>query len=181
MNPHGHPGPALSISHDGSAHILPGHFGGFAGAQDAHYSMASRDSPREAFAPHAFMHGGGGLPSPGFGNVSPRQPAIFNERGFGGIDSVALAGVGSPMRDSFGPLGGPSSQGGLSGIGGPGSQEVAQMFDNFTNQEDDESQGKSKASGDASLTKKEERERDGDAKWGGDDDIDMFFDQGDEA
>lgn len=165
MNPHGHPGPALSISHDGSAHIHPGHFTGYGGPPDAHYSMGPRDSPREAFASHAFMHSSG-LQSPGFGSVSPRQPAMFNERGFGGIDNVALGSVGSPIRDSFGA---PGLQ---SGLGGPESQEVAQMFDHFTNQDDD-SQGKSKMIGDV---KKDESQRDGDAKWGGDDDIDMFFD-----
>lgn len=151
MNPHGHPGPPLSISHDGSAHIHPNHFGSFPG-QEPHYSMGPRDSPREAFAPHAFMHGSG-LQSPGF---SPRQPAIFNDRGFGAIDNVV-----SPMRESFG---GPISQG--------GSQEVAQMFDHFTNQDEDDSQ-KSKMAADGTVApKKEER----DAKWGGDDDLDLFFD-----
>lgn len=175
MNPHGHPGPALSISHDGSAHIPPpGPFSTYSGVHDSHFSMAPRDSPREAFTPHAYMHGGG-LQSPSFDSVSPRQSAIFTERGLGGIDSVALSGVGSPMRDSFGTLGGPSSHGGLGSIGGPESQEVAQMFDSFTNQDDD-SQGKSKAVGDVTPSKKEEAQREGDAKWGADDDIDMFFD-----
>jgi histone demethylase JARID1 len=165
MNPHGHPGPALSISPDGSAHIHPGHFAGYGGPPDAHYSMGPRDSPRGAFASHAFVHGSG-LQSPGFGSVSPRQPAMFNERGFGGIDNVALGSVGSPIRDSFGA---PSLQ---SGLGGPESQEVAQMFDHFTNQDED-SQGKSKMMGDV---KKDDSQREGDAKWDGDDDIDMFFD-----
>ena len=155
MNPHGHPGPALSISHNGSAHIHPGHF--YGGQPEAHYSMGPRDSPREAFSSHAFMHNNG-LPSPSFGSVSPRQPAMFNERGFGGIDNVAL-GVGSPIRESFG----------ATSLQGPESQEVAQMFDNFTNQEED---GQKKVE----AKKEEIVQREGDAKWGVDDDIDIFFD-----
>lgn len=140
-------------------------------------SSASRDSPREAFT-HSFLHNPG-LASPGF--ESARQPAIFNERGFDDValSSVGVGGVGSPLRETFG---GPSQ---LLGIGMPGSQEVAQMFDSFTNQDDDDSQ-KMKGvelggigsgvgvggSGVGTAGKKEERE----AKWGGDDDIDMFFD-----
>jgi histone demethylase JARID1 len=164
INHPNHPGPVLSGLHDGSNHTHPAHWG----VQEDHHgpfgmSVSPRDGPREAFAPHAFMHSGG-MQSPGFGEpVSPRQTGgIFNERGFGGIDTVAILGsVDSPMRDSFG-----------GGAGAGGSQDVAQMFNDLTNQgdpEDDEGHGKGKG---------ESRERDREsAKWGDDDDeMGLLFD-----
>lgn len=183
MNPHGHPGPSM---HDPPPHMHPTHYGGFAGVQDQHYmSSTSRESPREAFAAHAFLQG---LPSPSFDSAhSPRGPAIFNERAFGDVAIGGVGGIGSPMRESFGP-----SQ-------GVGSQEVAQMFDHFTNQDEDDSQGQknNKSLVDPALglglvaggngigiggVKKDDRDgqrdgaRDGaDAKWGTDEDLDMFF------
>lgn len=127
MNHHNHPGPILAGLHDGSSHAHPTHWGV---QEDRPFGMSvsPRDGTRDAFAPHAFLHGGG-MQSPNFGgSVSPRQTSgMFNERSFGGINSSVLGGVNSPVRDSFGG----SSQ----SLGGPsGSQDVAQMFNDLTNQ-----------------------------------------------
>lgn len=159
---HNHPGPILSGLHDGSNHAHPAHWGV---QEDRHgpfgMSVSPRDGTREAFAPHAFMHSGG-MQSPSFGGpVSPRQTGgIFNERSFGGIDSVAVLGsVDSPMRDSF-----------SGGAGPAGSQDVAQMFNDLTNQgEEEENKGVKGESG-------ESRERDREsAKWD-DDEMGLLFD-----
>ena len=176
MSHHSHPGPALSGLLDGPSHAQPVHYGGYPSIGNPQYSMSPRDSPREAFAPQAYMHGGNMHSPGGFGVDSPRQPPIFTDRGFAGIDSNALSTVVSPLRESFGPLsGGLSSniQPGLGSITATGSQDVAvaQMFDDLTNQED-ESQGKSQE-----LAKRKETEpADEEVKWGGNDDnMDLFF------
>ena len=162
INHHNHPGPILSGLHDGSSHAHPTHWGV---QEDRHgpfgMSVSPRDGPREAFAPHAFMHSGG-MQSPGFGGpVSPRQTGgMFNDRGFGGIDSAVLGSVDSPMRDSFG--GGSQSLGGAAG-----SQDVAQMFNDLTNQGEEDEHGK------GAKTERGERERD--TKWD-DDDLLLFDD-----
>jgi len=172
-----HPGPILTGLHDGSAHAHPTHYGGFAGLQEPHFSMSPRDSSREAFAPHAFLPGSE-MQSPTLGDTSPRQPAIFNERGFGSIDNSALAGLGSPIRDSFGPLGGLGSQGGQSGLASA-SQDSAQMFNDLTNQEEGDSQSKGKE-----IARDEDKDRENDragppgpgyTEWKMDEDI-LFFD-----
>jgi histone demethylase JARID1 len=101
------------------------------------------------------MHSGG-MQSPGFGTpVSPHQTGgMFNESEFGGIDTVAVLGsVDSPMRDSFG-----------NGTGQAGSQDVAQMFDDLTNQGEEE---------EPKITEGERGE--GDTNWN-DDEIGLFFD-----
>lgn len=105
------------------------------------------------------MHSSSGMPSPSFGApVSPRQTAgMFNERGFGGIDSAAVLGsVDSPMRDSFSGGPGPSA-----------SQDVAQMFNDLTNQGEDDEHIKS------AKVERERSERD--TKWD-DDDMGLLFD-----
>ena len=163
INHHNQPGPILSGLHDGSNHAHPAHWGV---QEDRHgpfsMSVSPRDGTREAFAPHAFMHSGG-MQSPGFGGpVSPRQTGgMFNERSFGGIDSVAVLGsVDSPMRDSFG--GGSQSLGGQAG-----SQDVAQMFNDLTNQGEEDEHAKG--------GKIERGERERDTKWD-DDDMGLLFD-----
>jgi histone demethylase JARID1 len=167
MNHHGHPAPVLSGLHDGNSHAHPSPWGT---PDDRHppfgLSVSPRDGPREAFAPHAFLHNNG-LPSPGFGGpISPRQTgSIFNDRGFGGID-VALA-VGSPIRDTFA-----SSQ----GLPPPGSQDVAQMFNDLTNQGEEED-GPTLEKGHTKSDSRHERDREAiDTKWDGEEDINMLFD-----
>jgi histone demethylase JARID1 len=169
MAHHSHPGPVLM--QDGPTHSHPSHYGGYPGPQDGNF-MSPRDNPREAFAPHAYLHSGG-MPSPGFGgSASPRQGTnnMFTDRGFGGIDTVALGGVGNSSFGSSQPLGGV--------LGGSGSQDVAQMFDELTNQDGlglgmDDSQESLKKG----KTEREEQEGLGDAKWGAaEDDLEMFFD-----
>ena len=109
----------------------------------------------------------------GFGNVSPRQTPIFNDRGFGGIDNTVLGGVDSPMSASFGTLSS-NIQPGLGNVTVSGNQDVAvaQMFDDLTNQEDD-SQGKN-----TDISKSKSEQGDGEVEWGGnaaDEDLNLFF------
>jgi histone demethylase JARID1 len=170
MGHHGLQGPILSGLHDGSAHAHPTHYGGFAGVQDGHFNINPRESSREAFTPHAFLNSDS-LQGPGFGGVSPRQSAMFNDRGFGAIDGVAtLGGVGSPIRDSFGGLG--SSQG-LGGSTPAGGQDLKQMFNDLTNQADEDDSQPSKGKGENG---EKERERDGETKWEEGEDMELFFD-----
>ena len=163
---HNHQGPLLSGLHDGTTnHAHPPQWD----VQDRHsfgLSVSPRDAPREAFALHAFMHSSSGMPSPGFGVGAPVSPrpsvGMFNEPGFGGMDSVAavLGGVDSPMRDSFSA--GPG--------GNSGSQDVAQMFDDLTNQGEDEESGKA-----GGKSEKGGGGGDRDTKWD-DDDMGLLFD-----
>ena len=165
---HGMPVPVLSGLHDGSGHAHPSHYGGFAGVQDVPFSMAPRDSASGAFVPHSFLHGGG-LPSPTFQGASPRQSGIFNERGFSSIDSVALGGVASPLRDSFGAIASSQSLG--AGIGGtPGGSQVDQMFNDLTNQTDEDDLQKKNG-----TQEREEVHETYSSKWDDDDsNMDMF-------
>ncbi|KAF4627760.1 hypothetical protein G7Y89_g10393 [Cudoniella acicularis] len=160
MHPLG--GPTLSGLPPDHGHAHPTHFGGFAGVQDPHFSMSPRSSTSPAFAPHAFLHGGG-LQSPQFGATgSPRPAGIFNDAGFGRIDSVALAtGGGSPIRDAFAgsvPVG--------------SGHDVQQMFNDLTNQVDEDDKGAKVAE----REQEREREKDRDTKWDGDEDMELFFD-----
>ena len=174
MNHHGHPGPILTGLHDSSPHGHPPQYSPYPNVQDSHFSMSPRDVPRDAFAPHAFLHGGGMQSPGGFGNVSPRQAPIFNDRGFGGIDNAVLGGVDSPMSASFGALSS-NIQPGLGNVTTSGNQDVAvaQMFDDLTNQEDD-SQGKI-----SEVTKNKAEQVDGEVEWGGnaadEEDLTLFF------
>jgi histone demethylase JARID1 len=134
-------------------------------------SPTSNASP--AFAPHAFMHSGG-LPSPGFGgpSVSPRGQRIFNDAAFSRIDpridGATLVGASTQdleMRDTF-----PG-----------GSQGITQMFDELTNQEDNDDVvrgGEQPGSVDVKGGMREAPERDPDReKWGEtDDNFALFFD-----
>jgi histone demethylase JARID1 len=100
---------------------------------------------------------------------------MFNERGFGGIDSiVTLDGTASPTRDdSFGPLA-TSSHGLGAGAEGPpgGSQDLKQMFNDLTNQADeDDSQTKPKTE-----NREKDQEKDGESKWEEGNDMELFFD-----
>jgi histone demethylase JARID1 len=170
-NPSMHPslsGSVLTGLHEGSSHAHPPNFG-YSSGPDLHYSTSPRDGP------HPFLNNGG-LQSLGYGSVSPRQSAMFNDRGFGGIDSVAtLDEPGSPGRDDgFGTL--TSSSHGLSGgAEGPsgGSQDLKQMFNDLTNQadEDDSQSTKPKIE-----SREKDRERDGESKWEEGDDMELFFD-----
>lgn len=160
---HTHGGPTLSgISPYDHAHPSHASFG-----SDHHFSMSPPGNASPAFAPHAFLHGGG-LQSPSFGppGGSPPTRGIFNDASFGRIDSVALSGGvnggDSPMRDSF-------------GIGGS-SQGVSRMFEELTNQEDGE-EGPKGEKREELRGSKGERERDTETKWGGDDEFDeLLFD-----
>ncbi|TAQ84273.1 hypothetical protein B7494_g7406 [Chlorociboria aeruginascens] len=172
---HSFPVPSASMGHHGPIlsgmgapeHGHPTHFGGF--PQDPHYSMASPTHASPAFAPNAFLHGG--FRSPSFGNTSPR-PAIFNDAGFGRMDAAALS---DPVRDGF-ILGPSSSQGAMP----DGSQDVDKMFNDLTNQVDEEDNSQSGPAGgkDTSMTdnKMGDREKDRDTEWDGNDDIDTMFD-----
>ncbi|RDL38759.1 uncharacterized protein BP5553_03099 [Venustampulla echinocandica] len=155
-------GPTLSGIPPEHGHAHPSHFGGFAGVQDPHFSMSPQNSTSPAFAPHAFLHGGG-LQSPPFGGTgSPRAAGIFNDAGFGRIDSVALGGSGgdSPMRDAF--------TGSAQVASGP---DVQQMFNDLTNQTDEDDKGEKR------VDREPEREKERDTKWGdGDEDMELFFD-----
>ena len=159
--PHHGAGPVLSgMGHD---HAHPSHYSTSPYSNmDPHFSMGdARSSTSPAFAPHAFLHGGG-LQSPGFGGGSPR-PAIFNDAGFGRIDSVAL-GSASP---SFGSRG--------EGVLGSGRREedVSRMFEDLTNQDEDSApKGGDPGKRDADK----EREREKDTKWNEDEDMELFFD-----
>lgn len=172
-NPHAHP---QSMHDPAHPHIHPSHHYPPFVPSHPHdpYASAPSHSPREPFAPHAYLQN---LPSPSFDTA--RAPAIFNERAFGDVALGGVVGAGSPMREGFGS----------SVSHGVGSQEVAQMFDRFTNQDEDERDGKGmgKPFGEAVLGlngegigegglggKKEDRERE--ANWGVDEDMDMFFD-----
>ena len=160
-------GPALGGLHDGSSHSHPSNYGGYSGGPDLHYST----SPREGSHPFLSNNGLQSLP---FDNVSPRQSAMFNERGFGGIDSVAtLDGASSPTRDdSFGPLATSSHGLGTGADGPPASQDLKQMFNDLTNQADeDDSQTRPKTE-----SREKDQERDGKTKWEEDNDIELFFD-----
>ncbi|KAG9244712.1 PLU-1-like protein-domain-containing protein [Calycina marina] len=173
-NQHSHLGTILTGLRDSPSHGHPTQFGGFPNVQDQQYSMSPRDGPRDAFAPHAFMNSGSMASPGGFGNVSPRQTPIFNDRGFGGLDNPVLSGVDAPMSGSFGGLSN-NIQPGLGNVTSTGSQDVAvaQMFDELTNQEDD-SQGKNQ---DATKSKDEPADRE--VEWNGntgDEDLALFFD-----
>jgi len=151
MHPHGM-GPVLSGVPSAHDHAHPSHYGSYTGVPDPHFSMSPQSNPSPAFAPHAFLHGG--LQSPGFG---ARQPGIFGDSGYGRLDSVALGpGNDSPMRDAF----------------ASGSQGIGRMFDELTNQEDGEEGPK----GEKRDSPRGDKDRDGDEKWGGDEDMDLFFD-----
>ncbi|CAG8973472.1 hypothetical protein HYALB_00011067 [Hymenoscyphus albidus] len=152
-----HGGPILSGIPPEHGH--PSHFGGFAAVQDPHFSISPQSSTSPAFAPHAFMHGGG-LQSPAFApTVSPRAPEMFNEAGFGRMDSVALGtGGDSPMRDAFTN----SSQ-----ANGP---DVAQMFNDLTNQVDED------AKVDKLAEQERERDKERDTKWDENPEMELFFD-----
>jgi histone demethylase JARID1 len=173
MHPHG--GPTLSGLPSGNDHAHPSHFGGFAGVQDPHFSMSSPSSTSPAFAPHAFLHGGG-LQSPGFGGpgTSPRGQGIFNDAAYGRIDGALGSLGGGPghdleMRDAF----------------GGSSQGVAQMFNELTNQDgDDDAPGKPGDGAEGSKAKDRESEKPGDGdregerdtKWEENEDMQLFFD-----
>ncbi|KAH8656723.1 PLU-1-like protein-domain-containing protein [Tricladium varicosporioides] len=159
MHPLG--GPTISGIPPDHSHAHPSHFGGFAGVQDPHFSMSPRSSTSPAFAPHAFMHGGG-MQSPPFGATgSPRAAGIFNDAGYGRIDSVALAAGGdSPMRDAFTG----------SATVGPG-QDLQQVFNDLTHQADeDDKTGKV-----AEREREPEKDREN-AKWEENEDMELFFD-----
>jgi histone demethylase JARID1 len=163
----GMPGSVMGGLHDGSGHAHPASYGGYSGSPDLHFGTRPREGS------HPFLNNAG-LQSLPFGNVSPRQPTMFNERGFGGIDSVAtLDGAASPTRDdSFGPPL-PSSLHGMGAAEAPpaGSQDLKQMFTDLTNGVDeDDSQPKMKT---------EPREKDPErdvSKWEDGDDMELFFD-----
>ena len=136
-------------------------------SQDHRYSISppSNTSPGFVLNPHV-----GGLQSPGYGpGGSPPARGIFNDASYGRIDSVALGGgVGlggeSPMRDSFGGLGG-SSQG------------VSRMFDELTNAEDADDGGiVAKGEKRDDIRGKDTAVDDRDTKWDGDESMDLFFD-----
>lgn len=154
-----HGGPVLSGIAPEHTHGHPSHFGGFAGVQDPHFSMSPQNSTSPAFAPHAFMHSGG-LQSPAFGpTVSPRAPGIFNEAGFGRMDSVALGPGGeSPMRDAFTDS---------SRANGP---DVAQMFNDLTNEVDED------VKVDKMAEQERERNKERDTKWDENPEMELFFD-----
>lgn len=146
-----HNGPTLSGLPPGHDHAHPTHFSGFPGGPEPHFTMSPQANTSPAFAPHAFLHGG--LQSPGFSSSS-RQPGIFNEAAYGRIDSVALPGSDSPMRDAY----------------GGSSQGVARMFDELTNQDgDDGPKGERRTS--PSLKRDQEE-----TKWEQDEDMNLFFD-----
>jgi [histone H3]-trimethyl-L-lysine4 demethylase len=151
---HSQAGPVLSGFPSGHDHAHPPHFGTFGGAQDPHFSMSPQSSASPAFAPNAFLHGG--LQSPSFG-ASTRAPGIFSEAGFGRLDSVALAGNDSPMRDAF----------------ASSSQGVSRMFDELTNQDDGTEGPKGEKRSPRVAEEKVAAEA---TKWGGDDDMELFFD-----
>ncbi|KAG9236526.1 PLU-1-like protein-domain-containing protein [Amylocarpus encephaloides] len=150
-----HHGPILSGISPDHTHAHP--FGGY-GAQDSVFSMSSQHATSPAFAPHAFMHGND--PSVAFGQViSPRAPGMFNEAGFNRMGTVALVpGSNSPVRDSFG--GHPNS-----------GADVAQMFNDLTNVTDESGQDKM-----AEAERERERRNSDTTKWGGDEDMELFFD-----
>jgi [histone H3]-trimethyl-L-lysine4 demethylase len=177
---HPHSGPTLSGMPSAHDHAHPTHYGGFAGVQDPHFTMGPQSTASPAFAPHAFMHGVG-LQSPSFvgPGASPRAQGIFNDAAFSRIDQrmdgVALGGGSGQdleMRDAF-----PG-----------GSQGITRMFDELTNQEDNddaaragERPGSAGAKGvprenNTDRESEREREREGDTKWDGDD-ITLFFDE----
>ena len=161
-------GPVLSGLHDGPTHAHPATYGGYSGGPELHYSTSPRESS------HPFLSNNG-LPSMPFDSVSPRQSTMFNERGFGGIDSVAtLDGAASPTRDDgFGTLAG-SSHGLGAGVDGPpaGSQDLKQMFNDLTNQADeDDAQPKPKTE-----ARERDQEKETESKWDEDNGVELFFD-----
>lgn len=116
--------------------------------------MSPQSSASPAFAPNSFLHGG--LQSPTFG-ASVRPPGIFGDSSFGRLDAVALGGSDSPMRDAF--------------AGG------SRMFDELTNQDDGAEGPKGEKRSPRVGAADEKAGGGGDAaKWGGDEDMDLFFD-----
>lgn len=171
---HPHSGPTLSgiAPHD---HAHPSHYPGYGGVPEPHFTMSPHSQASPAFAPHAFMHSGG-LQSPDFGGpgASPRGQGIFNDAAFSRIDprigNVALGGGSGQdieMRDAF--------------VGS--SQGMTRMFDELTNQEDNDENtkhgdrpGTSGARAGPSSNPPREPERERDTNWDGDDDMALFFD-----
>lgn len=146
-----HNGPILSGLSAAHEHAHPAQFSGYPGVPDQHFTMSPQSNASPAFAPHAFLHGG--LNSPGFGpTANPRPAGIFTEAAFSRLDSVAFGGGNnSPLRDGY------------------GSQGVARMFDELTNQEDGDegSKGERRVS---PLPRKETA-----PAWDQDDEMNMFL------
>jgi len=152
-----HQGPVLSGISSGHDHAHPSPY-----FHSDHHYIANTQAPSPAFAPHAYLHGGS-MQAASYGSTSPHRPGIFNEAGFGRIDSAAS--LNSPMREGF-HLGPGSSQGPL---GVHGSQDVDRMFNDLTNTGEEDG-----ATGKHMPIERKEEDKERDTRW--EEDIDINFD-----
>lgn len=145
-----HNGPVLSGIPTAHEHAHPAHFGGYPGVPEQHFTMSPRATASPAFAPHAYMHGELNGPEFRLG----RPSGIFTEAAFSRLDSTAFgAGSDSPLRDTY------------------GSQGVARMFDELTNQEDGEEGPK----GERRISPAQVERKEVPPAWDQDDEMNMFL------
>jgi histone demethylase JARID1 len=164
-----HSAPLSDINGQEHGHLAQ--YGAFVDPPQPHFTMSPPSNASPALAPHAFM--GGGMQSPGFGGplASPRTTGIFND--------TALSRIDPAIDSTLGTANGQDIEMGDAFAGG--SQGITRMFDELTNQENEDG-AKAGESADPKASKEvseDDPSRGNDkneGKWDGDDDMTMFFD-----